>query len=114
MSDIYKQRPPMPAAKPRPSRRRRRSTADGTFDENKPRRRRSRNSGLRRLVHLFRKDENERTIWVSALVIALLVLVAVGLWQFWYREQQVRKKTREQEQARPVQRIPRSPESAAE
>ena len=114
MSDIYKQRPQITAAKPRPGRRRRRSSADGTFDENKPRRRRSRNAGLRRLIHLFRKDENERTSWVSALVIALLVLVVVGLWQFWYREQLVRKKTREKEQARPVQSIPRSPESAPE
>ena len=107
MSDIYKQRPEIPAEKTVNRRRRRRSAADGTFDETKTRRRRSRNSGLRRLLHLFRKEENEKRIWISALVVALVVLVIVGIWQFWYLEQQARQRAREQEMYQQPRGIPR-------
>ena len=114
MSDIYKQRPEIPVAKSVNRRRRRRSAADGTFDETKTRRRRSKNSGLRRLLHLFRKEENEKRIWISALVVALVVLLIVGIWQFWYLEQEARQRAREQDKYQQPRGIPRSTQPAAD
>jgi len=92
-TDIYKQREPMPVVKghaKRSGRRRKSSRPRRAFDDNS-RKRRSRNSGLRRLLHLYRKQEMERVVWWSALIILAVGLILLALWQFWYRERLIRK-----------------------
>ncbi len=88
-TDIYKNREPMPAAKkPSKKRRRRRSAPQRAFDD-KERKRRSRNSGLRRLLHLFRKSENEKVIWSVVGVLFVVILVSAAVWQFVIRERMI-------------------------
>ena len=80
-TDIYKNRERMPYGdkRPRRSTRRRRSDSQRAFDDH-TRKRRSRNSGLRRLLHLYRKKESEKVIWLSVLTVAVVVLVLLAIW----------------------------------
>ena len=112
-TDIYKKRPAMPAARPKPKRRRRRTSPDAAFDESPNRRRRSRNSGFRRLLHLMRKPHNEKRIWMGMLIAALVLLLFVGIWQFWYMEHVARRKDKQKELVVPIRNAPPA-ESAAE
>jgi hypothetical protein len=96
MSDIYKNQQQMPVVKPKPKRRRR-SSSDTNFDETNSRRRRSSNTGLRRLLHLIRKEESESKIWWGALTLALVMLAIIGIWQFVVVEHTVRKQAQENE-----------------
>ncbi len=57
------------------------------FDEN--RRRRSRNSGSRRLAHLMRKSVNEKYIWISIVVGFAIFFLLLAFWQFIIREQNI-------------------------
>jgi hypothetical protein len=86
-TDIYKTRERMPYGdkRPRRSTRRRRSDSQRAFDDHS-RKRRSSNSGLRRLLHLYRKKENEKVIWLSVLAVTVVVLVVLAIWQFWIRD----------------------------
>ncbi|MDZ8117440.1 hypothetical protein [Pontiella agarivorans] len=90
-SDIYKKREPIPMGKkPEKKRRRRRSDSHRSFDDH-TRKRRSKNSGLRRLLHLSRKAENEKVIWTAFGVGLLIVVVAIAIWQFFIQERLVRQ-----------------------
>ncbi|QBG46578.1 hypothetical protein EGM51_03890 [Verrucomicrobia bacterium S94] len=90
-SDIYKQREPIPMGKkPEKKRRRRRSDSQRAFDD-RPRKRRSRNSGLRRLIHLARKSENEKIVWSVFGIGILLLVVVVAIWQFFLQERLIRQ-----------------------
>lgn len=90
-SDIYKKREPIPMGKkPEKKRRRRRSESRRAFDDHS-RKRRSKNSGLRRLLHLSRKSENEKVIWTIFGVALLIVVVAVAIWQFFIQERIIRQ-----------------------
>jgi hypothetical protein len=115
-TDIYKQRErvQMTAEDPRfrKARRRRRTSSRRGFDE-RDHRRRSKNSGLRRMLHLTRKSENERYFWWSILTAVIVLLVLVGLWQFWYLDYVAKKQSLETEYSRPTYSIPKS-DSAAE
>lgn len=86
--DIYKQREPMPYGsgqnRKRFSNRRRSSGPKRAFDD-PSRKRRSRNSGLRRLLHLYRKKESEKIFWWTTISILVVFLVALALWQFVFR-----------------------------
>ena len=113
MSDIYKNRQVMPAVKPKPKRRRRRSSQDAVFDESGNRRRRSRNSGFRRLLHQMRKPHNEKRIWLGMLIAAVVLLIAIGIWQFFYMEHIARERDKQKELHIPIQSQPQA-ESAAE
>lgn len=96
--------------------RRRRSSNPRTFDEHE-RRRRGKNSGFRRLQHLFRKSDNEKRIWWGALVVIVILLAVIGLWQFLYVEHVAREQSRKNEMYIPAQKIPATesaPESAPE
>lgn len=90
-SDIYKNRERMPVGKKptKKSSRRRRADSNRSFDDHS-RKRRSKNSGLRRLLHLWRKQENEKVFWGSIGVVTVVVLVLIALWQFVILEKVVR------------------------
>ncbi len=93
MSDIYKQREPMPYGNRSPKRsgRRRRSSGPKQPFDDHSRKRRSTNSGLRRLLHLYRKKENEKVFWWSVLGTVVVVVGLLAIWQFGIREYQIRK-----------------------
>lgn len=90
-TDIYKNREPMPYSegKSERTRHRRHSTHQRSFDDH-TRKRRSRNSGLRRLLHLYRKKESEKIVWLSMLVLTVLVLLGIALWQYVIMEHRIR------------------------
>lgn len=96
-TDIYKNREPMPfsgANRPK-KKRRRRSQSRRAFDDHSQRKRRSRNSGFRRLLHLSRKSSNEKVFWSTIGIVTVVLLIALGIWQFWIREMQIRKQEKE-------------------
>ena len=114
-TDIYKNRERDQVASDAPlSRkgRRRRSSHLRSFEETE-RRRRSKNSGLRRLLHVLRKSENERYFWKGFLVLILVLLALIGIWQFWYMEKIALDKSKESDLYVPVYG-PRQTESATE
>lgn len=100
-TDIYKNREPMPYSpvKTKRSHRRRRSTPQRAFDDH-TRKRRSRNSGLRRVLHLYRKEGTEKVVWLTMLVVVVVLLASIAVWQFVIREHQIKAA---EETAPPVQ-----------
>ncbi len=118
-TDIYKNREPTQQATPADPRyhkeRRRRSSSHRVFDD-KDRKRRSKNSGLRRLLHLSRKAENDKPIWVGMLVVVVVLLIGIAIWQFWYVEIVARRRSRANEGYVPIQSVESTPPatSAAE
>jgi ATP-dependent Zn protease len=89
-TDIYKNREQVTQASDDPrfrkqKKRRRRSSGRRAFDEH-DHRRRSKNSGFRRLLHLSRKSGNEKSFWMSILIAIVILLTLIGIWQFWYME----------------------------
>ena len=96
-TDIYKNREAMPVGnKPPKKKRRRRAASQRAFDD-RTRKRRSKNSGLRRTLHLFRKNENEKVIWVSFGVLFVAILTIIAIWQFLISEKLVRDKETKEE-----------------
>lgn len=96
-TDIYKSREAMPMGKkPEKKRRRRRSGSNRAFDD-KNRKRRSKNSGLRRFLHLSRKSENEKIFWWTAGILLSVLLISIAIWQFFVSEQLIRQKEAETE-----------------
>ena len=84
-TDIYKNREPMPIGENKPPNkkgRRRRSSSKRAFDEDHSRKRRSKNTGLRRILHLSRKSDNEKYFWGSMGTLVVVLLVVVAIWQF--------------------------------
>ena len=107
-TDIYKTREPIPQPSGDPKHRkghRRRSSNRRPFDDN-DRRRRSNNPGLRRLLHLSRKSENEKRFWWGALIMVVALLTGIALWQFLYLEREVREQARENNVYVPEQGLP--------
>ncbi|MBN2162784.1 MAG: hypothetical protein JXR25_15230 [Pontiellaceae bacterium] len=92
-TDIYKKREPMPIGTRRPkhSGRRRRSNREKRPFDDQNRKRRSRNSGFRRLLHLYRKRDNEKIFWWSLFISTLVLLVGLAVWQFVIREATIRQ-----------------------
>ena len=91
-TDIYKNREVMPVGnKPPDKKRRRRKQSQRAFDET-DRKRRSKNTGLRRFLHLSRKSENEKVIWISFGVLFAVVLILIAIWQYFIKEVLVREK----------------------
>ena len=98
-TDIYNTREPIKSSSVSASKkRRRRSESSKTFGVEQPRKRRSRNSGLRRLLHLSRKSENDKKIWITIFVLIAVALTWIGIWQFWYLDYQIQKQSIEQAQ----------------
>ena len=114
-TDIYKNRERMPYGikRPRRSTRRKSSNPQRAFDDHS-RKRRSKNSGLRRFLHLYRKKENEKTVWWSMLACAVVILVVLAIWQFWIRELMIRSQNEETHYSPPQISIPAAPASAVE
>ena len=99
-TDIYKNREPIKqatSADPRYRKGRRRRSASYRVFDDKDRKRRSKNTGLRRLLHLSRKSENDKPIWIGMLVVVVVLLVGIALWQFWYIELAARRQSRANE-----------------
>jgi len=91
-TDIYKKREPMPygSRSPKRSSRRRRSTGSTRAFDDHTRKRRSRNSGFRRLLHLYRKKDNEKVFWWTILGTVVVVVSLLAIWQFGIREYLIR------------------------
>ncbi|VGO21254.1 emp24/gp25L/p24 family protein [Pontiella sulfatireligans] len=104
-TDIYKQREPAQLTgndpKLRKSHRKRRSASRKSFDES-GRKRRQKNSGLRRILHLSRKAENEKFFWWSVLWSIVVILGVIGVWQYWYLEHVAREQSEENDTRVPV------------
>ncbi|WP_372846579.1 hypothetical protein [Pontiella sp.] len=112
-TDIYKQREPLPFGnKPPEKKRRRRSASKRAFDDHS-RKRRSKNSGLRRLLHLWRKSSNEKAIWISIGVVFIVLLIVVAVWQFVILEHMVRIEEQKIEGAGARAGIPAQTDAAA-
>ncbi|MDF7807224.1 hypothetical protein P4E94_07230 [Pontiellaceae bacterium B12219] len=112
-TDIYKNREAMPIGnKPEKKRRRRRSGSNRAFDDHS-RKRRSKNSGLRRLLHLARKSKNEKIIWISMGVLFVSILIIIAIWQFIILEYQVRQQERSDDYIEYQREIPEMPGDSA-
>ena len=110
-TDIYKKREPLPYGGKSPQRkhrRRRRSESHRRFDD--PKQRRSKNSGLRRLIHLSRKGENEKYFWTFLGVTLITLLVLVGVWQFFIREGMIQDLERQDDYMEYQRAVPESNE----
>jgi hypothetical protein len=81
------------------------------FDE-KSGNRRSKNSGFRRLLHLYRKGENEKRFWWGLLIIISITMVFLGIWQFWYRDYVIRVQSQNTEFAPASQSAPAAPSAS--
>jgi hypothetical protein len=92
-TDIYKKREPMPYGNRNPKRsgRRRHSTSTPRAFDEQTRKRRSKNSGFRRLLHLYRKKDNEKVFWWTVLATIVAVLALLATWQFVIREHIIRQ-----------------------
>ena len=114
-TDIYKSRERLPYGdkRPRRSSRRRASDPQRAFDDH-TRKRRSKNSGIRRILHLYRKKENERVVWLSVLICTATVLIVLAIWQFWIREAMFRSENEQVRYVRPQSDPSGTPISAAE
>ena len=91
-SDIYEVKEPPWAKKTEPPKKRRQRRRQETFDEviNKDisatHRRRSRNSGFRRLRHRLKKyPQFSKKFWISTLGSAGLILVLLIVWDMFFR-----------------------------
>ncbi len=105
-TDIYKNREPVqnePGNVNSKKRHHRRSASLTAFGETGNRRRRSKNSGLRRILHLSRKSANEKHFWWSLLGITIAILLVIAIWQFWYLEDVAREQAHMDEQHVPIQ-----------
>jgi len=78
---------------PKFHRRRRRHTPDKQLPFDDPRRhkrpasrRRSRNKGLRHLRHVLKKPYVQKRILWTIGILTVLMLVLLGLWQYWLRD----------------------------
>ena len=49
---------------------------------------------MRRALHLFRKSENEKYVWITMGVIFVVSLVVIGIWQFVVQEYMIREQER--------------------
>jgi hypothetical protein len=103
-TDIYKNREPI-AQPPKKSRRKRSSSSYHLFDDEPVRKRRSKNTGLRRLLHLSRKGENEKFFWWGLLVCIVFLLAITAIWQYYVTEKIARERAKENEAIIPVKHL---------
>ena len=93
-SDIYgmKENPWADRTEPQPtSQKTKRHGASKTFEQavahdmSRTHRRRSRNSGIRRFIHLMRKPEFSKKFWMILLGVSGLILLVLIIWDFFFR-----------------------------
>ncbi len=112
-TDIYKNREAMPMGKgPDKKKRRRRSESRRAFDDHS-RKKRSKNSGFRRFLHLSRKSENDKMIWGAMGIVIVVVLVVIAVWQFVIAEHLIRKQEAANEYIEFQRDIPSMPDENA-
>ena len=105
-TDIYKNRERMPISSKNPRRygkgRKCRSSAESkrSFDDQSGRKRRSKNAGFRRFLHLYRKKESERIFWWVMGTILVGLLIGAGIWQFYVNPQRAKDQQRQHEALR--------------
>ena len=108
-TDIYKERESIPVGNKSPrTKRQRRKESRRAFDD-KDRKRRSKNSGLRRLLHLLRKSDNEKYFWCSMGVLFIGLLLIIAIWQFVVVENAIRSDEIKDEYMSYQPSIPESP-----
>ena len=92
-TDIYKNREQMPYSNrgPKNARKRRRSSKESRAFDDHSRKRRSKNSGVRRWLHLYRKKDNEKVFWWVVLGGIVVIMVLLAVWQFGIREYMIRQ-----------------------
>jgi len=83
-ADIYRNQD---AVRPISTSRRESKIHDGksSFEKgskNGKRKRRSRNSGWRRLVHLYRRDRVQKRVWIGVFIFFILILVVAAVVEF--------------------------------
>ena len=111
-TDIYKNREAMPTGGKSPRKKRhRRSASRRAFDDH-DRKRRSKNSGVRRFLHLARKSDNEKFFWGSMGITAVVILVLIAIWQFWISEVLVSSEEQKDEYMQYNSNIPHSADSS--
>ena len=112
-SDIYKNNEifhPTKKSNKKPRRRRSSSASDSrTFDAPKTRRR-SRNSGFRRFIHLYRRNRIQKLVWGFIWLFLLSLIIISGLWEFWLKDRTTEKILPPQEEA--VKQQPKSTKKA--
>ena len=92
-SDIYqvKESPWAKKEETPPKTRRHRRRSSETFDEavnkdvSQTHRRRQKNSGFRRFLHLLKKPEFSKKFWTIVLSISGIILGALLIWDFFFR-----------------------------
>jgi hypothetical protein len=90
-TDIYKDNKPLSTGAEQPeksSSRRRRSSSRRRFDEKDRSKsmRRSRNSGARRLKHVWKKEYIQKRINILLITLGILFILFVAVWEFWYQD----------------------------
>ena len=100
-TNIYK-RQELPAGKGK-KRRKRRVPRRTRFDDHSNRKRRSKNSGFRRLLHLYRKENAQKYVWRGALIFFVVSIVLAAIYQFWYLDKVVQKEMQEKHGALPAE-----------
>lgn len=89
-TDIYKSRERMPVSRENTRRYTKRKRRSNSSDQ--PRKRRSRNSGFRRLLHLYRKEKKQRIfMWIVAVLIIALLVYAI-IWDLVVKPQKLHEK----------------------
>ena len=109
-TDIYKQREPMPFGSKQPSKKRRRRARPQRAFDDKSRKRRSKNTGLRRLLHISRKGENEKYFWTVLAVLFVAILIIIGVWQFIIMEHLIRTEEKKDDYIEYQREVPQSKE----
>ena len=101
-TNIYK-RQELPAGKRKKHRPKRRVPRRTQFDDHSNRKRRSKNSGFRRLLHIYRKETAQKHLWRGALIFLLIGIVLAAVYQFWYLDKIVQKEMQEKHGALPAE-----------
>ncbi len=91
-TDIYKSRERMPVSRENTRRYSKRKRRSSHGDEERPRKRRSKNSGLRRLLHLYRKEKSQRIfLWIIVILVIALLVYAI-IWDLVVKPKKIYEK----------------------
>lgn len=79
-TDIYKNRERMPVSRENTRRYSKKKRHSSHGDGDRPRKRRSKNSGFRRLLHLYRKEKTQRIFWWTVILTIISLLIYAIIW----------------------------------
>jgi len=82
-SDIYSSRDPIQPISSSQKKRKNRDQEGLNGDlKNGKRKRRSRNSGWRRFVHLYRKERVQKRVWIGVFIFFIFILIVAAFVEF--------------------------------